>query len=169
MVESSSLCISQRHYGSIFLVTTPCAGKIAAGKINPVSGKPWSNGLSADPQDYAVIPEQPWLDGFNVSEDFLRQRIYGLSLGYEDLNDHGELRHDPALQTAARRLDTLASPSTLCRLEQRADRETALAIHRVLFEQFVAAHPKPPRRLVLGFIPLKNFAWRCLPVPAGSR
>ena len=47
-------------------------------------------------------------------EDLLRQRIYGLSLGYEDLNDHGELRHDPALQTAARRLDTLANPSTLC-------------------------------------------------------
>ncbi|MEW7984669.1 MAG: hypothetical protein AB2805_01025 [Candidatus Thiodiazotropha sp.] len=53
----------------------PCAVKIAAGKINAVSGEPWSNGLSADPQDYAVIPEQPWLDGFNVSEDFIRQFI----------------------------------------------------------------------------------------------
>ena len=44
----------------------PCAVKIAAGKINAVSGEPWSNGLSDDPQDYAVIPEQPWLDGFNA-------------------------------------------------------------------------------------------------------
>ncbi|MEW7996657.1 MAG: hypothetical protein G8D90_14345 [gamma proteobacterium symbiont of Clathrolucina costata] len=53
----------------------PCAVKIAAGKINAVSGEPWSNGLSAKPQDYVVIPEQPWLDGFNVSEDFIRQFV----------------------------------------------------------------------------------------------
>ena len=53
----------------------PCAVKIAAGKINAVSGEPWSNGLSADPQDYVVIPEQPWLDGFNVSADFIRQFV----------------------------------------------------------------------------------------------
>ena len=32
--------------------------------------------------------------------DLLRQRVYALALGHEDLNDHGELRHDPALQTA---------------------------------------------------------------------
>jgi hypothetical protein len=53
----------------------PCAVKIAAGKINAVSGESWSKGLSADPQDYVVIPEQPWLDGFNVSEDFIRQFV----------------------------------------------------------------------------------------------
>ncbi|HEY0633976.1 MAG TPA: hypothetical protein VGE00_01235, partial [Gammaproteobacteria bacterium] len=43
----------------------PCAIKIAAGKINAVSGAPWSNGLTAKPQDYVVSSEQPWLDGFN--------------------------------------------------------------------------------------------------------
>ena len=37
----------------------------------------------------------------------LRQRLYGLALGYEDLNDHGELRHDLALQTAVDRLAPL--------------------------------------------------------------
>ena len=83
--------------------------------------------------------------------DLVRQRVYVLALGHEDLNDHGEFRHDLALQTAANRVETLASPSTLCRLEQRADRDTAWAIHEVLFEQFVAAHPKPPRRLILDF------------------
>ena len=51
----------------------------------------------------------------------LSQRIYALALGHEDLNDHGELRHDPALRTAAGRIESLASPSTLCRLEQRAE------------------------------------------------
>ncbi len=51
----------------------------------------------------------------------LQQRVYGLTLGYEDLNDHDELRHDHdlALQTATSRVETLASPATLCRLEQR--------------------------------------------------
>lgn len=83
--------------------------------------------------------------------ELLRQRIYGLTLGYEDLNDHGELRHDLALQTATSRVETLASPATLCRLEQRSDRETAVAIHQVLFNQFVAAHDRPPKRLILDF------------------
>ena len=83
--------------------------------------------------------------------ELLGQRIYALALGHEDLNDHGELRHDLALQTATNRVETLASASTLCRLEQRADRETAWAIHQVLFKQFVAAHPRPPRRLILDF------------------
>ena len=49
--------------------------------------------------------------------DLLRQRVYGLALGHEGLNDHEELRHGPALQTAAGRLEGLASPSTLCQLE----------------------------------------------------
>lgn len=53
----------------------PCAIKIAAGKINAVSGKDWSNGLSAKPQDYVVTPRQPWLDGFNVSEGHVRQFV----------------------------------------------------------------------------------------------
>lgn len=69
--------------------------------------------------------------------ELLRQRVYALALGYEDLNDHNELRHDLALQTATSRVETLASPSTLCRLEQRSDRDTAVAVHEVLFQQFV--------------------------------
>lgn len=83
--------------------------------------------------------------------ELLRQRVYALALGYEDLNDHHELRNDLALQTATSRVETLASPSTLCRLEHRTDRDTAVAIHEVLFEQFVKAHDKPPRRLILDF------------------
>ena len=84
-------------------------------------------------------------------EELLKQRVYGLALGYEDLNDHGELRQDLALQTATSRVETLASPATLCRLEQRSDRESAWAIHQELFDQFVAAHKRPPKRLILDF------------------
>lgn len=53
----------------------PCAVKIAAGKINAVSGESWSEGLSSDKQDYIVSDKQPWLDGFNVSKGMIRQFV----------------------------------------------------------------------------------------------
>ena len=81
----------------------------------------------------------------------LRQRIYGLCLGYEDLNDHQELRLDPALQTAVNRDTHLASQATLCRLENRMDRSAMVALHKVLVEQFIASFNKPPRKLILDF------------------
>ena len=83
--------------------------------------------------------------------DLLRQRIYGLALGYEDLNDHDTLRHDLAWQTAVERGEPLASSPTLCRLEAQADRATAAAIHGVLVEQFIASFKKAPKELVLDF------------------
>ena len=55
-------------------------------------------------------------------ESLLRQRIYGLALGYEDLNDHDSLRHDLLWQTATDRTEELGSCSTLCRLENRIAR-----------------------------------------------
>ena len=81
----------------------------------------------------------------------LRQRLYALALGEEDLNDHAELRRDPAPRAAVGSDAELASPSTRCRMERRADRASALAVHRVLFERFAAAHPVAPKRLVLDF------------------
>lgn len=53
----------------------PFALKIAAGKVNAVSGEPWTNALTAEPQDYVVVPEQPWLDGFSVSKGIIRQFV----------------------------------------------------------------------------------------------
>jgi hypothetical protein len=83
--------------------------------------------------------------------DLLRQRIYGLCLGYEDLNDHESLRSDVALQTAVEHEGALASSSTLCRLEQRADRRMAVWIHEVLIEKFIESHRQTPKELVLDF------------------
>ena len=84
-------------------------------------------------------------------ESMLRQRIYGLALGYEDLNDQDSLRKDLLWQTAAEREEELASSSTLCRLENRAGRKEARLLHEELFEQFVKSFSKAPRRLVLDF------------------
>lgn len=53
----------------------PVALKIGAGKINAVSGKAWADGLSQDPQNYVVLPDQPWLDGFNVEQGKVRQFV----------------------------------------------------------------------------------------------
>ena len=58
-------------------------------------------------------------------EEMVAQRVYGLALGYEDLSDHEELRHDPLLAMMAGRRDMgrpLAGKSTLNRLEQSPDR-----------------------------------------------
>jgi hypothetical protein len=81
----------------------------------------------------------------------LRQRVYGLALGYEDLNDHGTLRDDPAFQTFVERDRQLAHPSTLCRFENRADRQTAATANELLVEQFIVSHKKPPKEIVLDF------------------
>ena len=81
----------------------------------------------------------------------LRQRVYGIALGDEDLNDHDTLRNDLALQTAVDRAEPLASAPTLCRLENSAERETARAISEVLVEQFIASFEQPPQEIVLDF------------------
>jgi hypothetical protein len=81
----------------------------------------------------------------------LRQRVYGLCLGYEDLNDHATLRLDPAIQTALDRVVPLGSSATLCRVENRMDRSAAVRLHEVLLEQFIASFQSPPEELVLDF------------------
>ena len=81
----------------------------------------------------------------------LQQRLYGLTLGYDDLNDHEQLRQDLAIQTAVGEDRELASPATLCRWENRADRQMAWQIHEVLIDQFIASFKHPPRKLILDF------------------
>ena len=85
----------------------------------------------------------------------IAQRVTAIALGYEDLNDHQTLRADPVVQLAAGRApeaDTaLASPPTLCRLENRIDRPTLVRVAEVLVDQFLAAHATPPEHLVLDF------------------
>ncbi len=81
--------------------------------------------------------------------DLVAQRLYGLCCGYEDLNDHSALRHDPLMQTAVGKRDELGSSPTLCRLEKRATRSDVVALNGVLVEQFIASQTSPPAELVL--------------------
>ena len=95
--------------------------------------------------------------------EMLAQRIYGLALGYEDLNDHEQLRHDPLLGMLAGRRDLdapLAGKSTLNRLEltpvgsPAAERYNkigycAAALDELLVDLFLEAHRQAPREIVL--------------------
>jgi Transposase DDE domain group 1 len=92
------------------------------------------------------------------------QRVFGLALGYEDLIDHDQLRHDPVLAVLAgklhaRRADCapLAGKSTLNRLELSREEPTryhrisydAAAIEGLFIDLFVDAHAAPPPQITL--------------------
>ena len=85
----------------------------------------------------------------------LIQRIFGIAMGYEDLNDHQTLRDDPLFSVLAERRpdpdEPLASPSTLCRFENRITRQSLIRMSEVFVEQFIASHKRPPEKLVLDF------------------
>ncbi|MGV9291552.1 hypothetical protein [Streptomyces sp. NPDC003719] len=53
----------------------PAALQVGVGKVCAVSGRPWSDRLSRDPQNYVVLPRQPWLDGINSGTGTVRQFV----------------------------------------------------------------------------------------------
>ena len=92
------------------------------------------------------------------------QRIFGLALGYEDLNDHDALRHDPlfavlAGKLKARRADCapVAGKSTLNRLERSKETPSlyhkiscdGAALEKLFVDLFIEAHPRPPKEIIL--------------------
>lgn len=107
-------------------------------------------GLSESIDRALIDPRHPVLITHR-QVDLIRQRIYGLAAGYEDLNDHDKLRDDLVWQSAVERDAALASSPTLCRLENRANRGTAWKLHQVLMEKFIASHEQAPGELVLDF------------------
>jgi hypothetical protein len=99
-------------------------------------------------------------------ETLVGQRIFGLALGYEDLNDHDELRKDPTFTALAGKLtpvlrsdcEALAGKSTLNRLEHTPKRHGAkyhkidcdqAQVDALLVDLFLEAHERPPREIVL--------------------
>ncbi|MGW1718060.1 hypothetical protein [Streptomyces sp. NPDC002156] len=53
----------------------PAALQVGVGKVCAVSGEPWSDRLSRKPQNYVVLPRQPWLDGINSGKGTVRQFV----------------------------------------------------------------------------------------------
>jgi hypothetical protein len=92
------------------------------------------------------------------------QRVYGIALGYEDLVDHDELRHDPLMAVLAGKLEAwredcapVAGKSTLNRLELSRDTPTKYhkiaqnpgAVERLLVDLFLEAHARAPKQIIL--------------------
>ena len=92
------------------------------------------------------------------------QRVFGIALGYEDLNDHDDLRHDPVLAVLAGKLSSkretcaaLAGKSTLNRLE--LSRLQPTRYHKIAYDEaaiealpvtlFLEAHARPPNQIIL--------------------
>jgi hypothetical protein len=107
-----------------------------------------------------------FLDGRNQEQvehsilEMLSQRIYGLALGYEDINDHEQLRNDPVFGVLAGREDLdapLAGKSTLNRMELGAgaqDRYKKItfwkeALDELLVKVFLESYPTAPEEIVL--------------------
>ena len=83
----------------------------------------------------------------------LRQRIYSIACGYEDLNDQDQLRFDACFKTAVGKNHDLASRSTLSRFENGSTRADCVAVSSMIVEQFIAQKKKAPKELVLDFDP----------------
>lgn len=83
----------------------------------------------------------------------LAQRIYAIISGHEDLNDHNLIRHDTLYQTLLNKDIKLASPSTLCRLENNIPLETNFANQKLLVDTFIQSHDSPPKSITLDFDP----------------
>src|SRR5438876_12216533 len=92
------------------------------------------------------------------------QRVFGIALGYEDLNDHDELRHDPMMAVLAGKLEArreecapVAGKSTLNRLElskleparYHKISHSPVAIKHLLVDLFLEAHERAPRQIIL--------------------
>lgn len=58
-----------------FNADEPAALQIGIGKVCAVSGQRWTEALQADPQNYLCLPDQPWLDGINAGEGYIRQFV----------------------------------------------------------------------------------------------
>jgi hypothetical protein len=105
------------------------------------------NDCLPDPRDPRYIVHE--------QREMLAQRIFSLALGYEDLNDQQTLRNDPALSIAAGKTaeeeSPLASPPTLCRLENRVGRKTLVEMSKLFVERFLASYDEPPEEIVLDF------------------
>jgi hypothetical protein len=101
----------------------------------------------------ALLPDQR--DQHKVEHPMLsmvRQRIYAIACGDEDVNDHNLLRHDLAMQTAVNSDTVLASASTMSRMENSFTRDACFEASKLMFEIFIQKHElKPPKEVILDF------------------
>ena len=111
--------------------------------------------------DEAIPDPRDPLYTSHAQAEILTSRIFGIAAGYEDGNDHQELRHDSAFQVAAGRTPAqndyhdehgpLASPSTHSRFENRIDAKAIFKLHEILVDTFLDSYDVPPDEIILDY------------------
>lgn len=86
-------------------------------------------------------------------KDVIKQRVYSIISGYEDLNDHDILRDDKLYQTLIGKDESLASSSTISRLERDISLTNNIENQSILVNSFITSHKHPPSSIVLDFDP----------------
>ncbi len=112
--------------------------------------------------DLAIPDPRDPLHTTHPQAEILTSRIFGIAAGYEDANDHANLRHDAAFQVAVGHTPAqndytddehypLASPSTHSRFENRIDEKAIFALHEVLVDTFLDSYQQPPEEIILDY------------------
>ncbi len=146
----NTVCHKQLHFGSLF--GKQITGDFAGGRITSDAGGLLLRDLD---ERYGVseVMAGSLIDSRHPSwvihelRSLVKPRMFSIALGYEDYNDAATLRTDPALKLTAGRLPEdlldLASPSTLCRFENRITRKELRRLADRLFDLYVKSHPGP--------------------------
>lgn len=118
----------------------PFAVKVAAGKVNALTGTPWSDDLDVTQADYMEVPGQPWLDGFCVAKGIVRQFVaMPLGAGYTaEEQITGQAEHG-GIQILARPMRREVWWDRLCATQAR-ERDELLARHRAELEDLDRLH-----------------------------
>jgi hypothetical protein len=105
------------------------------------------NQVIRDPRDPLLVEHQ--------QSHLIAQRIFSIALGYEDVNDQQDLRHDPALLASVKNsIDEnlpLGSPSTISRLENRITENEMAVMTKIFVQLFIESYDAPPKEITLDF------------------
>ncbi|MFI1164679.1 hypothetical protein ACH4UM_13875 [Streptomyces sp. NPDC020801] len=124
----------------------PAALQVGVGKVCAVSGRPWSDRLGRDPQNYVVLPRQPWLDGINSGKGTVRQFVavpLGLGATVEGQVTGEEVWGGVQLQTFPLRDEELARwrEQERRRMERRATTRSVKSVGGAPFPMAAPAAP----------------------------
>jgi len=89
----------------------------------------------------------------------LKQRVYAIAIGDEDVNDQDSLRKDLCFQTCVEKESVLGSSATISRFENAIDRETIVRMSKEMVESFIDIQKEDPEELILDFDPTDNIIY----------
>ena len=85
----------------------------------------------------------------HTMKSILKQSIFGICMGYSDLNDHEDVRLDSLYKSVLNKEEDLASDSTLSRIHNKVDHQTIINLNKLMFEKFISSFKSAPKELIL--------------------